>query len=364
MSETRNRSISAPNGTLYGASLVTQWLQPPTLSHLTEAPELAAILMRVINECVRARRRFPHTLLVGPSDSGKRGIARAIAAEMAVPIVCHDLANISGWRQLDSIFQHAGSGTILLLSNLDHAQWAMPHIARSLAGCHMESPYADFMAAINGESWKGNQESDGYEDFTLVVTKRTPPDDWNRLYESMERTFYTKRNAITEACRVSRALHRGNVIGDADALQLLAERTVTEQWRTTEAAVAVLEWAHEHGLSALGKPEMAQAIVDAMSCSIASETAKKRRRQRSGFSGGMFGFSIDLDPDDADDSGAITAAKAKAKAERQQVILVACIAATVIFVAILAAMRANDWVRNWGSEPKAAVLVEPLSPAG
>ena len=109
---------------------------------------------------------------------------------------------------------------------------------------------------------------------------------------------------------------------------------------------------------------MAQAIVDAMSCSIASETAKKRRRQRSGFSGGMFGFSIDLDPDDADDSGAITAAKAKAKAERQQVILVACIAATVIFVAILAAMRTNDWVRNWGSEPKAAVLVEPLSPAG
>ena len=58
-------------------------LVPPSFAHLAEAPALATALQRTVESCLRARARFPHTLLVGPADATKRSIATMLAAEMA-----------------------------------------------------------------------------------------------------------------------------------------------------------------------------------------------------------------------------------------------------------------------------------------
>lgn len=59
-------------------------LQPPTFEHLTEAPSIASLLTKTVSNSLHSRSRFPHTLLVGPPDSGKQIMAATIASEMGV----------------------------------------------------------------------------------------------------------------------------------------------------------------------------------------------------------------------------------------------------------------------------------------
>jgi Holliday junction resolvasome RuvABC ATP-dependent DNA helicase subunit len=68
----------------------------------------AESLQRAAERCLRERRRFPHTLIIGPRDSSKRTLARAIAWEMAVPVVEVDVKSMRDLHTVDAKVADAG----------------------------------------------------------------------------------------------------------------------------------------------------------------------------------------------------------------------------------------------------------------
>ena len=238
-------------------------LHVAALSHLREMQPTAESLQRAAERCVRERRRFPHTLIIGPRDSSKRTLARAIAWEMAVPVVEVDVKSMSDLHAVDAKVVDAGPNAVILLSGSDDfvaAAWVAERLA---AGRRLwdESDYEGPWM----QPWERTQvHREALPPITVILTCEQANRNGFGHGTSLgwvERTVLTERNAGTEAWRFCRLLRRAGIKFDADAAIAIGERVVNERVRTLAVAEQLQELLNSQGNPALTK-EVAQRALD------------------------------------------------------------------------------------------------------
>ncbi len=238
-------------------------LHVAALSHLFEMQPTAASLQRAAERCLREGRRFPHTLIIGPRDSSKRTLARAIAWEMAVPVVEVDVKSMHDLQAADAKVADAGPNAVVLLSGSDDfaaAAWAAERLAtgrRLWDESDYEGPWM--------QPWERMQvQREALPSVTVILTcDPTAVQGYGHgtSLAWVERTVCTERNACTEAWRFCRILLRAGVKFDADATTAIGERVVNERVRTLAVAEQLQELLNSQGNPKLTK-EVAHKALD------------------------------------------------------------------------------------------------------
>ncbi len=262
-----------------------------TLTHLAECPALAQTAAAVVEHCLAARMRFPHTLLVGPADSSKRLIAQAIAADMAAPFHAIEMLHINGSDALHAALKGIPDGAVLLVSGIDTVTPnALADLARAVGGRESvrDTTMRDLMRQMDGEKWKRparGKPARAYGDFTVVLTSRTHVPSDSALHRWLQLQFFTQRNAQTEAARLGRAFRRAGVPIAPAALAELARFAVTFKVRSIQAAssVALLRGAVEAGAGGGGPgpitvAELGRTLEGMLEHAMDPEQVKKLRR--------------------------------------------------------------------------------------
>lgn len=217
-------------------------LGSPTLHHLKECPALGITASAVLEECLRTRRRFPHTLLVGPADSSKRTIARAIADEMAVPFHAFEFMHLRGPRGLHAALGGVPAGAVVLLSGLEAA---CPEALGDLALAVQErrrpripQSFESMIRGMDAEAWKRGQRRPParYADFTVILTSREHVPSGSSLHRWVELQYFLQRNAETESARLRRLFRHAGIALDDDTVQAIAETAVESRIRTLQVA--------------------------------------------------------------------------------------------------------------------------------
>ncbi|MEN9642913.1 MAG: hypothetical protein RIR77_2102 [Planctomycetota bacterium] len=283
-------------------------LAAPSLTHLREAPALASTLSRTVEECQRSGCRFPHTLLVGPSDSGKRGLVSTIAAELAVPVIAVDATIIGSSDDLHAAFRRALDGSIVVISGMEGALPAMLRdIARAAARNRLSgtggarptfpgtpgnwgTPNFKGMAGIPGFPGIGGFSTDEpdprarasrrYEDFTIILTSRSPIPVDSGHCNWIERTFYLTRTQASEAVRLERVLQRAGLNIDAAGAASLGRCVSDFGLRTLTCASLVAEWMRSNGLTTVTHDVIEPEISRILECSIDPVRAAEIFRQQ------------------------------------------------------------------------------------
>ena len=235
---------SSPNPSSINRPLLPAHLVPPSLAHLHEAPGLSSTLGRVIERCLQSRTRFPHTLLAGPRDSGKRSLAHLIAAEMAVPIISVELQTVTNSTELHAVFREASAGAIVLVSGLDVASApAVRDVARAARRIRLAAaapppsfPFLDPALA------RPERPVRPYADFTVIATARGPQELGEGYLNWVEQRFFLKRSAATEAARLARLFARAGISIDVTGCRTIAGYALSSGIGTMAAAAAVVDW--------------------------------------------------------------------------------------------------------------------------
>ncbi len=227
-------------------------LVPPTLNHFAEDPALARSLGRAIEECLRGRRRFPHTLLCGPADSGKRSVARAIAKELAEPATTLSMSGVTGPADIDAAFRDASDRGILVVDGLELATPpALRDLGRAASGVRLEPAPGkacdEFEQLLRRQSQAGKR----YPSVTVIATTRDTVDPTAPWFGWVERTYYLGRTPEAEAARLRRVLARCGHSLDEGSLLAAAALVVDLGIRTLAAASALVEWIRDQGATAV-----------------------------------------------------------------------------------------------------------------
>ena len=212
-----------------------------TFEHLEECPALGVTAAGYVEECLRSRRRFPHTLIVGPADSSKRTIARTIAAEMAAPVHAVEVSQLFGPDALHHALKDVPAGAVVIVGGLESAcPEAMADLGSVMSGRRpmRERGMLDMMREMDGESWKrpARRPATPYADFTMILTSRdsVPMKSPVRRYAQLQ--YFTQRDAITERARLKRLFRHAGCALDADTVALLASVAVDSRIRTLQVA--------------------------------------------------------------------------------------------------------------------------------
>ena len=250
-------------------------LVPPTLAHFTENAALGASIGRAIEACLRDRRRFPHTLLRGPADSGKRLLAAVIAKELSEPILSLDISCTTGAADLHAVFKEAGDRSIVLVTGVDIAPPpAVRDLARGASRQRLDGTAAQGPVGfpeIDRVLRRGARGPKRYADFALIATARGRVDAAAVQFGWLERTHDLARNAGTEAARLGRVFRRVGLAADQPAIERIAHVSVDFGIRTLQAAATVVEWAQAEGLVALEDAVHGDAIMAALEPSANAE---------------------------------------------------------------------------------------------
>jgi hypothetical protein len=241
-------------------------LRAPTLDHLSEAPALASTLMQLVRSSLQSGSRFPHTLLIGPPDSGKQSIAATIAAELGAPFITVPAWTMHDRVELHRILDCAPEGAVVLVSLIEGNWNASGELLRFVTGLP-PARHPWFPADIPGEEWKSTGAAERRSDLTIIATSRVRAAEHFACNQWAELVLYTERNAITEKQRIDRMLRRSGVVADADALDLLANFGVTAKVRTLRLARFVLLWARQTGRGSIDAGAAEHAIREVKSLS-------------------------------------------------------------------------------------------------
>jgi len=234
-------------------------LHPPTLQHFGEHPQLAAALTNTVERCLRMRTRFPHTLLIGGADSGKRSLAHAIAKDLAVGIRELDTLHVTCPEDIESVLRNVPTGGILLVTGFEHApHGAEVDLTRAMAnGMRRIRKPADLGSWFDiAERELGRRGSD----FTVIGTTRRPLGKDHQAMRFFDRTYFLSRTEAGEAERLRRCLRRAGVGLDPAAAAAIAAFTVAAGIRTLPSAAMLVEHAEAHGLKHLAESDVAQAM--------------------------------------------------------------------------------------------------------
>jgi hypothetical protein len=212
-----------------------------TFEHLEECPALGVTAAGYVEECLRSRRRFPHTLIVGPADSSKRTIARTIAAEMAAPVHLVEVSQLFGPDALHYALKDVPAGAVVIVGGLESAcPEAMADLGSVMSGRRpmRERGMLDMMREIDGESWKrpARRPATPYADFTMILTSRDSVPMNSPVRRCAQLQYFTQRDAITERARLTRLFRHTGCQLDADVVTLLASVAVDSRIRTLQVA--------------------------------------------------------------------------------------------------------------------------------
>jgi len=257
-----DRSDRTPPRTL----LTAADLAPQSVCHFTENPYLAAAIARTVDACLVGGRRFPHTVIAGPADAGKRALVAAIARDMCEPLFEVEMSTVTGLHDLHAVFRGCPDRGIVLISGLE------PHHAvfgRAIAqAAHRQRLVVSSLPPELGLPDMSPPEmtpparargARRYADFTIIGTMRIPPDAADARVRWVERTYFTWRTRASESVRIGRALQRAGFTVAPEAVERISGAATECGIRTLAAATAVAEWMAANGTSELG-PEL--SLVD------------------------------------------------------------------------------------------------------
>lgn len=201
------------------------FLHVAALAQATEHPRLVPLLEQAVERSLAARQPFPHTLLTGGSDTSKRVLARAIAADMVAPLAELDLSAMRSPDQLHERLASLERGAILLASGAEQAT---------------HGPLPDLVSAANcGRCVLRNVPGGRYEPFTVILCTRERMRAMLAGRDMFGQRFYLERTVESEAIRLRRVLRRAGATCDDDAVSALADGVVSMRLPTLGAATAV-----------------------------------------------------------------------------------------------------------------------------
>lgn len=285
-------------------------LQPPTFEHLTEAPSIASLLTKTVANSLHSRTRFPHTLLVGPPDSGKQIMAATIASEMGVSLTTIHAPSVTNIRDMHRTLRSVPAGSVVLFSQIDRADWVSAQLCRIAAGLPVCDQQVWRGAETPGDDWSSKIDSHPYHDFTIIATSRAPRADHRVMNEWAEVTIRTERTERSESIRLERVFHRLGVKVAPAALARLASFGTKSQIRTLMLARNVVALTEARHGSSIDLAAVEPALHDITEIML---TRAERERLRSGDSlsrsestanrgllgalAGSLDRSIDIDPE-------------------------------------------------------------------
>jgi len=230
-------------------------LVAPTLDHLEECQALGMTATAVVEECLRQRRRFPHTLLVGPADSSKRTIARTIAAEMAVPFHSLEFMQLRGPRGLHAALSRVTPGAVVLVSGLESAcVEAIADITRAVQDRRPPARPRSFESTLRNldrEPWKraARRTPEPYADFTMIISSREHVPSASPFHRWAELQFFLQRNVDTESARLHRLFRHAGIAFDAATIAEIAAVAVGSRIRTLQVANLLATFVRRVGLA-------------------------------------------------------------------------------------------------------------------
>ena len=235
-------------------------LHPPTLRHFAEHPALAQSIGLTVERCLRTRTRFPHTLLVGDADTGKRSLAHAVAADLAVGLREIDMMHVTSDEELERALRAVPEGGILLVTGFEHApRGAEVDLTRAMANRTRRVR----RNAPTPESWMAAAEalaSARPSEFTVIATSRRPLGSNLQVTRFFERTHYLGRTEAGEADRLRRCLRRAGIALAPDAASAVAAFVLAGGMRTLAAASMLTDFAEAHGLATLNSADVVPAM--------------------------------------------------------------------------------------------------------
>jgi hypothetical protein len=243
-------------------------LVPPSLAHLPEGDPLQQPLGCTVEQCLANRLRFPHTLLCGPADSGKRSLAALIAAEMGTSAHFVDVSSIVCAEELHAAFKVAPAGSVVVLAGMDAAHAAICRdiaraVARKRPAAVAHRPTDAWAAILDPEA----RASQSYADFTIIATTRASVDQAAPQFRWVERTYFVDRSIEGEAVRLSRLFRRVGIALTPAAIHNIAGFAVSFGIRTLAAASAILDWMRCEGLAAATDDQMAIIVPKLLAAS-------------------------------------------------------------------------------------------------
>ena len=285
-------------------------LQPPSFEHLTEAPSIASLLTKTVANSLHSRSRFPHTLLVGPPDSGKQTMAATIASEMGVSLTTIHAPSVTNIRDMHRTLRSVPAGSVVLFSQIDRADWICPQLCRIAAGLPVCDQQVWRGAETPGDDWSSKIDSHPYHDFTIIATSRAPRADHRVMNEWAEVTIRTERTERSESIRLERVFHRLGVKVAPAALARLASFGTNSQIRTLMLArniVALTEARHGSSIDLAAVEPALRDITEIMLTRAERErlqSGESLSRSESTASRGLLGAlagsldrSIDIEPE-------------------------------------------------------------------
>lgn len=226
-------------------------LAPRALNHLTEIPSVAAAVARTVDACLTAGRRFPHTVLAGPADSGKRTLANAIAASMCEPVFHLDATTADGMADFHAVFRGCADRAVVVISGFDPMQESMYRtVARASVRQRrqpMPEPSVGDLPGFEEMFRQGPRGARRYADFTIIATMRSVPGPSDGGVRWAERTYFTGRTGASEGIRLGRMLRRAGFAVDAGWMNDLGGLAVRHGIRTIPFANAIAEWLVDSG---------------------------------------------------------------------------------------------------------------------
>lgn len=265
-----------------------------SLHHFHENPALAGLLSRAVEASLRGSHRFPHTVLCGPADSGKRSLAHAVARELVQPVLELDMHAVRGADDLHAVFKEAGDGAIILLT---HLEVAPPQALRDLQRAvgqrtRLDAPRAamphdgpvgkDWVAAMSELEFaprKSARAAKPYDAFTVIATTRVPLDPSVNVVGWVERTYHLGRTAETEAFRVRRALARRAHSVDEASVAAIAEAMVSFGIRTLAGVGTLVEWMRAEGVTAMDASARIDELVSLLAPMANPAHAERHRKE-------------------------------------------------------------------------------------
>jgi hypothetical protein len=268
-------------------------LELRSLHHFHENPALAGLLSRAVEASLHGSHRFPHTVLCGPADSGKRSLVHAIARELVQPVLELDMHAVRGSVDLHAVFKEAGDGAIVLLTHLEAAPpQALRDLQRAVGqrmrldaphpGMHHDTPAGkDWVAALSELEFgprKSARALKPYDAFTVIATTRVPLDPSVNVVGWVERTYHLARTAESEAFRVRRALARRALSLDEASVAAIAEAMVSFGIRTLAGVGTLVEWMRAEGVTAMDASARVEELVSLLAPMANPAHAERHRK--------------------------------------------------------------------------------------